>query len=75
MTFNGACHVNIMNHVPLEVLPTFLDNIHQKLEPGSVVFCASQRFQGSRDEPWYEKRETGDLRCDRQTTVLARRRP
>jgi 2-polyprenyl-3-methyl-5-hydroxy-6-metoxy-1,4-benzoquinol methylase len=42
-TFNGACHVNIMNHVPLEVLPTFLDKIHQKLEPGSLVFCASQR--------------------------------
>jgi hypothetical protein len=60
-TFNGACHVNIMNHIPLELLPTFLDKIHQKLEPGSSVFCASQRFRGNPEEPWYEKRETGDM--------------
>lgn len=59
--FNGACHVNIMNHIPLELLPTFLDKIHQKLEPGSLVFCASQRFRGNPEEPWYEKRETGDM--------------
>jgi 2-polyprenyl-3-methyl-5-hydroxy-6-metoxy-1,4-benzoquinol methylase len=49
MTFNGACHVNIINHVPLQLLPTFLDKIHEKLEPGSMVFCASQRFRGNRD--------------------------
>jgi 2-polyprenyl-3-methyl-5-hydroxy-6-metoxy-1,4-benzoquinol methylase len=61
MTFNGACHVNIINHVPLQLLPTFLDKIHEKLEPGSMVFCASQRFRGNRDEPWYERRDTGDM--------------
>ena len=28
-TFSGACHVNFMNHVPLELLPTFIDRLHQ----------------------------------------------
>ena len=61
MKFNAACHVNIVNHVPLEVLPTFLDKIHQKLEPGSLVFCASQRFRDDPDEPWYQNNETGNM--------------
>ena len=60
-TFNGACHINFMNHVPLELLPTFLDKVHEKLETGSVVFCATQRFQGSAEEPWYLKADTGDM--------------
>ncbi|MBV9877206.1 MAG: class I SAM-dependent methyltransferase [Verrucomicrobia bacterium] len=60
-TFDGACHINFMNHVPRELLPRFLDELHRKLEPDSVVFCASQRWQGSAEEPWYEKPETGDM--------------
>jgi SAM-dependent methyltransferase len=60
-TFNGACHINFMNHVPLELLPMYLEKVHEKLEPGSAVFCASQRFQGSSEEPWYQKAETGDM--------------
>ncbi|HEX6565910.1 MAG TPA: class I SAM-dependent methyltransferase [Chthoniobacterales bacterium] len=60
-TFNGACHINFMNHVPRELLPRFIDKLHDKLEPDSVVFCASQRWQGSAEEPWYEKLETGDM--------------
>ena len=60
-TFNGACHVNFMNHVPLELLPTFIDKLHQKLEPGSTVFWATQRFRGNPSESWYEKPETGDM--------------
>jgi hypothetical protein len=57
----GACHINFMNHVPFELLPAFIEGLHRKLEPGSVVFCASQRWQGSAEEPWYEKPETGDI--------------
>jgi 2-polyprenyl-3-methyl-5-hydroxy-6-metoxy-1,4-benzoquinol methylase len=60
-TFTGACHINFMNHVPLALLPNFIDRVHQMLEPGSVVFCATQRDRGSPKEPWYEKRETGDM--------------
>jgi SAM-dependent methyltransferase len=60
-TFNGACHINFMNHVPRELLPKFIDELHHRLEPDSVVFCASQRWQGSAEEPWYEKLETGDM--------------
>jgi ubiquinone/menaquinone biosynthesis C-methylase UbiE len=59
--FNGACHINFINHIPLELLPTFLEQMHRRLEPGSVVFCASQRWQGSVEEPWYQKPETGDM--------------
>jgi hypothetical protein len=25
------------------------------------VFCASQRYQGSPEEPWYKKADTGDM--------------
>jgi SAM-dependent methyltransferase len=60
-TFSGACHINFMNHVPLELLPTFIDKLHQKLEPGSLVFWATQRFRGNPGESWYEKPETGDM--------------
>lgn len=43
------------------VLPTFVEPLHRRLEPDAVVFCASQRFQGSAEEPWHEKPETGDM--------------
>jgi hypothetical protein len=50
-----------MHHVPRELLPDFIDALHRRLEPDSIVFCASQRWQGSAEEPWYEKPETGDM--------------
>jgi hypothetical protein len=50
-----------MNHIPLELLPTFIDGLHRRLEPNSFVFCATQRFQGSAEEPWYQKPDTGDM--------------
>ena len=59
--FNAAFHINFMNHVPRELLPAFIDGLHQRLEPGAVVFCATQRWQGSAEEPWYEKPQTGDM--------------
>jgi SAM-dependent methyltransferase len=60
-TFDAACHINFMNRVPRELLPDFIDALHRKLQPDAVVFCASQRWQGSSEEPWYEKPETGDM--------------
>jgi hypothetical protein len=45
----------------LELVPKFIDELHRKLEPGSMVFCATQRFRGSPEEPWYEKKETGNM--------------
>ena len=59
--FNAACHINFMNHIPRELLPAFIDELHRRLEPDSIVFCASQRFEVSAEEPWYEKAETGDM--------------
>jgi hypothetical protein len=59
--FNAACHINFMNHLPRELLPVVIDELHRRLEPDSIVFCASQRFEGSAEEPWYEKAETGDM--------------
>jgi hypothetical protein len=29
--------------------------------PGSTVFCATKRFRGPPEEPWYEKKETGNM--------------
>ena len=60
-SFNAACHFNFMNHVPSALLPTFIEELHQRLEPGAVIFCATQRWQGSAEEPWYQKSETGDM--------------
>lgn len=39
-TFTGAFAVDWLAHVPLSLLPRFLDGLHQRLEPGAqIAFC------------------------------------
>ena len=61
LRFNGVCHFNFINHIPLDLTPEFLRILHDRLEPGSTVFCATQRFRGSPDQPWYQKKDSGDM--------------
>jgi hypothetical protein len=61
LKFNGACHFNFINYIPVDLIPQFLRILHYRLEPGSTVFCGTQRFRGSPDQPWYQKKHTDDM--------------
>jgi ubiquinone/menaquinone biosynthesis C-methylase UbiE len=59
--FDGGFHMNFLNHLPLDTIPEFLEKFHGVLGKGKTVFCGSQRGRGNKQNPFYEKRDTGDM--------------
>ena len=51
-TFNAAFHVGFISHVPLADWDELLSGLHNRLDPGAVVFMeAGSAFQGEHQKP------------------------
>ena len=46
-SFDAAFHFNFINHVPYSDWSRLLEQIHSKLDPGSVVVMGGQLYRGS----------------------------
>ena len=55
--FDAGLHMNFINHLPLPLVPRFLDGFHAALGSGAMVFCGAQRFRGDAKDPCYETHE------------------